>query len=40
MHRPEAEFPKTLAEADARMYDMKLNRKREREARERDLGRL
>ncbi len=39
-HRPKAEFPKTLAEADARMYEMKLNRKREREARERDLGRL
>jgi diguanylate cyclase (GGDEF)-like protein len=39
-HRPKAEFPKTLAEADARMYEMKLSRKREREARERDLGRL
>jgi diguanylate cyclase (GGDEF)-like protein len=39
-HRPKAEFPKTLAEADARMYEMKLNRKREREERERDLGRL
>jgi diguanylate cyclase (GGDEF)-like protein len=39
-HRPRAEFPKTLAEADARMYEMKLNRKRERESRERDLGRL
>jgi diguanylate cyclase (GGDEF)-like protein len=39
-HRPKAEFPKTLAEADARMYEMKLNRKREREQKERDLGRL
>ena len=39
-HRPKAEFPKTLAEADARMYEMKLSRKREREQRERDLGRL
>jgi diguanylate cyclase (GGDEF)-like protein len=39
-HRAKAEFPKTLAEADARMYEMKLSRKREREARERDLGRL
>jgi diguanylate cyclase (GGDEF)-like protein len=39
-HRPRAEFPKTLAEADARMYEMKLNRKRERENRERNLGRL
>jgi diguanylate cyclase (GGDEF)-like protein len=39
-HRPKAEFPKTLAEADARMYEMKLSRKREREKRERDLGRL
>jgi diguanylate cyclase (GGDEF)-like protein len=39
-HRPKAEFPKTLAEADARMYEMKLSRKRAREARERDLGRL
>ena len=34
-HRPKAEFPRTLAEADARMYEMKLNRKKEREARER-----
>jgi diguanylate cyclase (GGDEF)-like protein len=39
-HRPRAEFPKTLAEADARMYEMKLRRKRERESRERDRGRL
>ncbi len=34
-HRPKAEFPRTLAEADARMYEMKLSRKKEREARER-----
>jgi len=34
-HRPKAEFPRTLAEADARMYEMKLNRKKAREARER-----
>jgi diguanylate cyclase (GGDEF)-like protein len=34
-HRPKAEFPRTLAEADARMYETKLNRKKEREARER-----
>jgi diguanylate cyclase (GGDEF)-like protein len=34
-HRPKAEFPRTLAEADARMYEMKLNRKKEREAQER-----
>jgi diguanylate cyclase (GGDEF)-like protein len=33
-HRPKAEFPRTLAEADARMYEMKLNRKKAREARE------
>jgi diguanylate cyclase (GGDEF)-like protein len=39
-HRSKAEFPKTLAEADARMYEMKLRRKRERESRERDRGRL
>jgi diguanylate cyclase (GGDEF)-like protein len=39
-HRSRAEFPKSLAEADARMYEMKLNRKREREAREQGLGRL
>jgi diguanylate cyclase (GGDEF)-like protein len=39
-HRSKAEFPKTLAEADARMYEMKLRRKKEREARERDRGRL
>ncbi len=38
-HRPKAEFPRTLAEADARMYEMKLSRKKEREARERDLRR-
>ena len=39
-HRTNAEFPKTLAQADARMYEMKLRRKKERETRERDLGRL
>jgi diguanylate cyclase (GGDEF)-like protein len=39
-HHPKAEFPKTLAEADARMYEMKLSRKKARETRERDLGRL
>jgi diguanylate cyclase (GGDEF)-like protein len=39
-HRSKEEFPKTLAEADARMYEMKLTRKKEREARERDRGRL
>jgi diguanylate cyclase (GGDEF)-like protein len=33
-HRPKAEFPRTLAEADARMYERKLSRKKEREARE------
>jgi diguanylate cyclase len=38
-HRPKAEFPRTLAEADARMYEMKLNRKKAREARERGLTR-
>jgi diguanylate cyclase (GGDEF)-like protein len=36
-HHPKAEFPKTLAEADARMYEMKLSRKKS-EKRERDLG--
>jgi diguanylate cyclase (GGDEF)-like protein len=39
-HHASAEFPKTLAEADARMYEMKLNRKKERERKLRDLGRL
>ncbi|HTR03861.1 MAG TPA: GGDEF domain-containing protein [Thermoanaerobaculia bacterium] len=39
-HRPKAEFPRTLAEADSRMYEMKLNRKKEREARERGPVRL
>jgi diguanylate cyclase (GGDEF)-like protein len=34
-HRSKAEFPRTLAEADARMYEMKFSRKKEREARER-----
>jgi len=38
-HRPKAEFPRTLAEADARMYERKLSRKKEREARERGLPR-
>ena len=38
-HRPKAEFPRTLAEADARMYERKLSRKKEREARERGLER-
>lgn len=36
MHRSDAEFPLTLAEADARMYEMKVVRKRERAERERD----
>ena len=36
MHRSDAEFPLTLAEADARMYEMKMLRKRERAERERD----
>jgi diguanylate cyclase (GGDEF)-like protein len=35
-HRSNAEFPITLSEADARMYEMKLLRKRERAERERD----
>jgi diguanylate cyclase (GGDEF)-like protein len=39
-HQPNAEFPKTLAEADARMYEMKLSRKKARATQERDLGRL
>ena len=30
VHRSDAEFPLTLSEADARMYEMKLARKRER----------
>jgi diguanylate cyclase (GGDEF)-like protein len=38
-HRPKAEFPRTLAEADARMYERKLSRKKEREAREQGPGR-
>jgi len=33
-HRAKAEFPRTLAEADARMYEMKLSRRKEREARD------
>jgi diguanylate cyclase (GGDEF)-like protein len=35
-HRSNVEFPITLSEADARMYEMKLARKRERAERERD----
>ncbi len=38
-HRPKAEFPRTLAEADARMYERKLSRKKEREAKEQGPGR-
>ncbi len=38
-HRMDAEFPMTLAQADARMYEMKLRAKKEREERERDLQR-
>jgi len=39
-HRMNAEFPATLALADQRMYEMKVKGKRERAARERDLGLL
>jgi len=39
-HRMAAEFPATLALADQRMYEMKVKGKRERAARERDLGLL
>jgi diguanylate cyclase (GGDEF)-like protein len=39
-HRMGAEFPATLAQADSRMYEMKVKGKRERAAREQDLGRL
>jgi diguanylate cyclase (GGDEF)-like protein len=39
-YRGDAEFPKTLADADARMYEMKLKGKRAREQQEQDLGRL
>ncbi|HSD72046.1 MAG TPA: GGDEF domain-containing protein [Thermoanaerobaculia bacterium] len=35
-HRSDVEFPITLAEADTRMYEMKLARKRERAERDRD----
>ncbi|HEX5134110.1 MAG TPA: GGDEF domain-containing protein [Thermoanaerobaculia bacterium] len=35
-HRSDVEFPITLSEADSRMYEMKLARKRERADRERD----
>jgi diguanylate cyclase (GGDEF)-like protein len=36
-HRMDADFATTLAQADARMYEMKVRGKREREERERDL---
>ena len=36
VHRSDAEFPLTLSEADSRMYEMKLARKRERAEQERD----
>ena len=36
-HRMDAEFPATLAQADARMYEMKTKRKKERGGREPDL---
>ena len=36
-HRMDADFATTLAQADARMYEMKLRGKKEREERERDL---
>jgi diguanylate cyclase (GGDEF)-like protein len=39
-YRGDSEFPRTLAEADGRMYEMKVKGKRAREQRERDLGRL
>lgn len=39
-HQPDSEFPRTLTEADARMYEMKAKGKKAREDRERDLGRL
>lgn len=35
-HRSDVEFPITLAEADSRMYEMKVARKRERAEKERD----
>jgi diguanylate cyclase (GGDEF)-like protein len=38
-HRMDAEFPMTLAQADSRMYEMKLKGKKEREERERNLQR-
>ena len=37
-HRMDAEFQATLAQSDARMYEMKLRGKKERELRERSLG--
>lgn len=39
-HQADSEFPRTLSQADARMYEMKIRGKKEREERERDLGRL
>ena len=36
VHSSEVEFPITLAEADSRMYAMKMERKRERADRDRD----
>ncbi|HEY6051399.1 MAG TPA: GGDEF domain-containing protein, partial [Thermoanaerobaculia bacterium] len=36
-HRMDADFMSTLSQSDARMYEMKLRGKKEREARERDL---
>lgn len=35
-HRMDAEFPMTLSQADARMYEMKLRNKKEREEREKN----
>jgi diguanylate cyclase (GGDEF)-like protein len=35
-HRMDAEFPQTLAQSDARMYEMKLRGKKARESREKD----
>jgi diguanylate cyclase (GGDEF)-like protein len=35
-HRMDAEFPMTLSQADARMYEMKVNNKKEREEQERN----
>ena len=38
-HRMDADFQSTLSQSDARMYEMKLKGKKERETRERDLSR-